>query len=283
MFRIFGTQVTLPAPLLKALPKIFAHSDKTVRADGTSLALTLYKSIGPSIEPWLSELKPVQLKELKEAFEILEKNDQGKGTLKQERLTRKQAHEAELRVEDFSGEKVPQGTEPEGEQKIPPFRSHLSNALILDESLLDPRASAEPVDIVAKMPSNFKASLTSSKWKERKEVLDELLTLCTATLRIKDASELGDVARSCALCVQKDANIACVVAASSCIEALAKGIQSPFGKYREGIIAPMLERLKERKASVTDVIGKALDAVFHTVCHSSIPFRETNKSFHRQI
>lgn len=134
-----------------------------------------------------------------------------------------------------------------------------------DEALLDPRASAEPEDIVSKIPANLKAGLASSKWKERKEVLDELLAVCSAPMRIKDASELGDVARSLAICIQKDANVACVVAAASCMEALAKGIMAPFGKYREGIVSHMLERLKERKASVTDVIGQALDAVFVTV------------------
>lgn len=40
---------------------------------------------------------------------------------------------------------------------------------------------------------------------------------------------------------------------------------SSFSRYRETVVPPMLERLKERKASVTDVIGAALDAVFLTV------------------
>ncbi len=126
---------------------------------------------------------------------------------------------------------------------------------------------AEPVDVVAKLPSNFQASLGSSKWKDRKEVLDELLTLLNATPRIKEASELGDVAKSLAACIHKDANINCVMAASNCMEALAKGIMAPFGRFREAVVAPMLERLKERKANVTDAIGAALDAVFATVRH----------------
>jgi hypothetical protein len=124
---------------------------------------------------------------------------------------------------------------------------------------------AEPVDIVPKLPSSLKAGLASSKWKERKEVLDELLTLVHATPRIKDASELGELARSLAACIQKDANINCVMAAAGCMEGLAKGVMAPFGRYRESVVGPMLERLKERKANVTDSIGAALDAVFSTV------------------
>lgn len=107
--------------------------------------------------------------------------------------------------------------------------------------------------------------LTSSKWKERKEVLDELLTVLSATPRIKEASELGELARSLALRIQSDANINCVMTAAACMEALAKGLMSSFARYREAVVPPMLERMKERKVNVTDSIGTALDAVFSTV------------------
>lgn len=53
--------------------------------------------------------------------------------------------------------------------------------------------------------------------------------------------------------------------AASCIEELAKGMMVGFAKYREAVVPLMLERMKERKASVTDTIGTALDAVFATV------------------
>jgi len=93
--RLFGTQVTPPTPILKVLPKIFGHSDKTVRFEGSSLAHALYQYLGPGIEPWLADLKPVQVKELKEAWDGMEKEGRGKGTLKPERMTRQQARDAE--------------------------------------------------------------------------------------------------------------------------------------------------------------------------------------------
>ena len=122
------------------------------------------------------------------------------------------------------------------------------------------------MNIVPKLPSNLQASLGSSKWKERKEALDELLALVNATPRIKDSSELGDVAKSLAACIQKDANINCVITAANCLEGLAKGLMTSFARYREAVVTPLLERLKERKTNVTDAIGAALDAVFATVC-----------------
>lgn len=140
-----------------------------------------------------------------------------------------------------------------------------------EPEVLDPSDFAEPVDVTSKLPANLHTNLTSSKWKERKEALDDLLTLLAATPRLKEASELGDIAKALAIRIQSDANVNCVMTAAACQEALAKGLKGAFGKYREMVVAPMLERLKERKANVTDAIGAALDAVFATVrlysCH----------------
>lgn len=114
--RTFGTGVTPPAPVLKALPKIFSHADKNVRAEGTQLTHALYQYIGPAIDPWLAELKPVQVKELQEAFEGMEKEGKGKGTLKAERSTREHQREAQANADagdggDGPGDAAAQGTD----------------------------------------------------------------------------------------------------------------------------------------------------------------------------
>jgi hypothetical protein len=98
--RVFGTQVVPTPPILKVLPKIFAHSDKTVRAEGSNLATILYQYIGPGIEPWLADLKPVQVKELKDSFDALEQECKGHKSLKPDRLTRAHAREVALQGED---------------------------------------------------------------------------------------------------------------------------------------------------------------------------------------
>lgn len=136
---------------------------------------------------------------------------------------------------------------------------------LLDEANLDPRAFAELVDIVPKLSSTLQSDLKSSKWKERKEALDDLSTLLSSTPRIKDAPELTELARSLAARISSDANINCVMVAAKCMEDLAKGMMSSFSRLRESVVPPMLERLKERKTNVTDTIGAALDAVFSSV------------------
>jgi hypothetical protein len=125
--RNFGVQVTPPAAVLKTFPRIFSHSDKSVRAEGTLLAQALYQYLGHGIEPWLTELKPVQVKELKESFEAMETQGKGKGTLKPERMTREQAREAEAR--GGIDEDIADG-DPEGE-----CQAELSAALLTDDLL----------------------------------------------------------------------------------------------------------------------------------------------------
>lgn len=244
--RIFGIQVASPPPVLKSLPKVFSHNDKAVRAEGAALSHVLYQYIGPGIEPWLAELKTVQIKELKEAFETMEKESNGKGSIKPERYTRAQAREMETAIPDGMADTIA------GDERA-------------DEVVLDPRTFAEPVDIVPKLSSSLQNDLKSSKWKERKEALDDLSSLLSATPRIKDTPELAELAKSLATRVASDANINCVMVAAKCLEDLAKGMMGSFSKFREAVVPPMLERLKERKASVTDSIGAALDAVFSTV------------------
>ncbi|KAF8268872.1 ARM repeat-containing protein [Lactarius quietus] len=251
--RLFGTQVTPPAPILKAMPKIFGHSDKTVRSEGGNLAHALYQYLGTGIEPWLAELKPLQVKELKEVWDGMEKEGRGKGSLKPERLTRQQARDAEQN-----------GDAGEGDE------GGASAAAEEDLASPDPRQFAEEVDITPKLPANRHTNLTSSKWKERKEVLDDLLTLLNATPRIKESSEFGELSKALALRVQSDANINCVMVAAQCLEGLAKGLMGSFARYRETVVPPMLERLKERKATVTDTIGVALDAIFETTTLADI-------------
>lgn len=74
--------------------------------------------------------------------------------------------------------------------------------------------------------------------------------------------------------------------AAQCLEGLAKGLMGSFARYRETVVHPMLERLKERKATVTDTIGVALDAIFETVSeavHARVPsFFECHRRLHLQ-
>lgn len=196
--------------------------------------------MGDAIQPAIAELKPVQIKELNEACDALKAEGKGPGSFKPERFTRAGARERETA-----------GPEVEEEEAAP--------------AEVDPTTFMEEVDVVAKFPSGLYTDLASSKWKERKTALDDLAAVLTPLQKIKDApAELGELTKALAGRMS-DANIMCVMAAASCVEGLCKGLGKPYGRYREIIVNPMMERLKERKQNVTDALGQALDAFFTTV------------------
>ncbi|MCJ1476580.1 Microtubule-associated protein, microtubule dynamics during spindle orientation [Lambiella insularis] len=238
IYHSYGVKVADPKPALKALPKIFGHADKNVRAEAQNLVVELYKWLREAIKTlFWNDLKPVQQQDLEKLFEAVKQEPHPK----QERL---------LRTQQVAGAAAPVGggeDEYEGADDEEP------------EAEVDVFDLAEPVDILSKVPSDFYENLASTKWKERKDALDALYAVVNVD-RIKDGS-YDELVATFAKCM-KDANIAVVTVAANCVEALAKGLRKSFGKYRGRIMSPMLERTKEKKQSVADALGAALDAVF---------------------
>jgi protein STU2 len=230
IYHNFGCKTVEPKPTVKILAKVFGHADKNVRAEATNLTVELYRWIKEAMKPlFWNDLKPVQQQDLEKLFEAVKSEPPPK----QERLLRSQKAAEEMAEADDA-----------------PEEEETSFALEPD---------FEPVNVLPKVPKDLQERLASSKWKDRKEALDDLHKAIDHP-RIEDGS-FDDIVRSLAKCM-KDANIGVVTVAASCVEILGKGLKRGFAKYRGVIVSPMMERLKEKKQSVTDAIGAALDAVF---------------------
>ncbi|KAK0648222.1 armadillo-type protein [Cercophora newfieldiana] len=241
IFHNYGCKTADPKPVLKVLPKVFGHADKNVRAEATNLAVEFYRWLREAMKPMFwSDLKPTQQTDLEAQFEKVK----AEGAPKQERLLRSQ-QAAKARAPaaggDEYGEEEDDGAEEPAE--------------------IDAFDLAEPQDVYSKIPKDFFDNLASTKWKERKEALEALYAIVNVP-RIKDA-DFGEVNRCLAKCM-KDANIAVVTQAAQCIELLAKGLRKGYSKYRSTVMQPIMERLKEKKQTVADALGAALDAVFVT-------------------
>ncbi|KAI9700076.1 MAG: Microtubule-associated protein, microtubule dynamics during spindle orientation [Candelina mexicana] len=239
IFHAYGTKTVDPKPVLKALTKVFGHADKNVRAESQSLAVELYRWLREAMKPMFwADLKPVQQQDLETLFEKVKQEP----SPKQERLLRSQ--EAAKAKSSASGPKELEEAEDEEEE---------------DGVVVDAFDLAEPQDVVSKVPEDLHDQLGSTKWKDRKDALDALYAIINVP-RIKDG-HFDEIARALAKSM-KDANIAVVTVAANCVDLLAKGLRHGFGKYRSIVMAPMMERLKEKKQSVADAIGQALDSVF---------------------
>ena len=233
IYHAYGCKTVEPKPTLKLLPKLFGHADKNVRAEATNLTIEFYRWLRDAMKPFFwNDLKPVQQQDLEKAFEKVKDEPPPK----QERLLRSQQ---DLQSGGMDGD---------------------DNGVVAyeDEAEIDLEPEYEAVNVLAKVPKDFQERLASSKWKDRKEALDDLHTAINHP-RIEEG-QFDDITRGLAKCM-KDANIAVVTIAANCVEILAKGLKKGFAKYRSIVVQPMMERLKEKKQSVTDALGAALDAV----------------------
>ena len=239
IFHNYGCKVVDAKPVLKALPKMFGHADKNVRAEAQNLTVELYRWLREALKPlFWGELKPVQQQDLEKLFE----NVKQEPPPKQERFTRAQQEAmAAASAQDDEGDIVADGGEEE------------------DAGEVDVFDLAEPVDIFPKVPKDLHENLSSTKWKDRKEALDALFAAANVP-RIKDGP-FSEIIQALAKSM-KDANISVVTVAANTIEALAKGLRKDFAKHRPVIMPPVMERLKEKKQSVADALGQALDAIF---------------------
>lgn len=236
LFHAYGVKIIEPKSTLKALPKVFGHADKNVRAEASNLTAELYRWLRGAMKKIIwDELKPVQQQDLEKLFTAIDSEPPPK----QERLLRTQQEEAAAATAVEGGEGGATDAEEEGE--------------------VEAFDLAEPKDVLGKMPPGFYENMASAKWKDRKDALDALYTEAN-TEKIKDG-HFDDLIQVLAKSM-KDANIAVVTVAANVIDVLAKGLRKSFGKYRGRIMAPIMERLKEKKQSVTDALAQALDSVF---------------------
>lgn len=236
----FGCKVIEPKPLLKLLPKVYGHADKNVRAEAQNLTVELYRWLKEAMKPlFWEELKPVQQQDLDKLFEKVKDDPPPK----QERLLRSQ-QAAIADAPDTATSETPHDADDEPQ-----------------DADIDLEPEHVAVDAFATIPQDLHERVASSKWKDRKDALDELYKAVNVPLL--QQGPFDDVIRDCAKSM-KDANVAVVTVAANCVEAIAKGLRKSFAKYRSTIFAPMLERFKEKKQSVTDALAAACDALLES-------------------
>ena len=233
IYRNFGVPSVDPKVGLKHATTLFGHADKNVRNETSALTIELYRWIGEAIMPSLSELKPVQLKELKASFADVDRSDVQPERRLRSAVAKGSASSASKKDTDaFASSKPVQ---------------------------VDAFDLAEPVDVLSKIPESFSELLESQKWNERKQALEELKAIASVP-RIEN-DNYSELVLQLAKCLQ-DANLFVVTVAAQCVAVLANGLRSDFAKYRSMLMQPAMDKLKEKKASVVEALGSALDGLF---------------------
>ncbi|KAI8872977.1 ARM repeat-containing protein, partial [Ramicandelaber brevisporus] len=242
----FGSKTMKLKPIVEQMPKLFGHTDKNVRAEAQKLAIEMYRWLGDPLLTLLEDggqLKPVQVTELKDACNTLNKDE----PVKQARLLRSQVlKEREMQEQatsDDSGTGNNNNDNDAGE-------ADEGNA---GEDLFD------PVKVLHLLPEEFNSEATSTKWAERKKAMTDLAEVLKPP-KLDTGDNYSEIVELLSKRIA-DVNINVCIAAAECVTKLANGLRSAFNNYRSVITPPIIERLKERKATVIDALKSALDAI----------------------
>jgi cytoskeleton-associated protein 5 len=251
--REFGSKIMPIKPIIKHVPKLLEDRDKNVRDETKLLVIEMHRWAGVAIMPQLQAVKPVLLAELDEGFK---ENSQSGEKPRQTRFLRSQ-QDLKAKMEAEQEQKAMNGDAggAAGDQE----NGECNGGSAVET--IDPYELMDPVEILSKLPKDFKEKLEAKKWQERKEVLDALLITLQKNPRLipADYYELvGDLKKL----VAKDTNINIVLTSTKCLCALALGLRKDFSKYSTMAIEPIMERFKEKKQHILDVLREACDAIY---------------------
>ncbi|ODV98497.1 hypothetical protein PACTADRAFT_31888 [Pachysolen tannophilus NRRL Y-2460] len=264
----YGCKTCSPKPILPLIPKLFGHADKLVRQEATNLSIEIYKWMGQFFENCIfPDLKPVQQKDLTLIFEKIKDEKP-----QQIRFLRSQQREAEAEAAAAaaaaSATTTGENNGNEGDVEMNDADKFINGK---DDAnmAIDAYDMIGPVDVLSKLPSNINDRINSTKWKDRKELLEEIQKDLNV-MKMSPDGDYTDLLRMLAKCVLKDANIQCVQLAANSIEFTAKGLRNKFERYVQIVISSLLERMKEKKLSVVEALGNALDAAFNSSSFTAI-------------
>lgn len=93
----------------------------------------------------------------------------------------------------------------------------------LPDSNYDPLEFVDPVEVLCKLPNDFEAKVSSAKWKDRVEVLEEAQSVLEKAPKLVDNDDYAPLVRIFAKNM-RDANIQVVQLAATCANYVAKGL-----------------------------------------------------------
>ncbi|TPX49741.1 hypothetical protein SeLEV6574_g01287 [Synchytrium endobioticum] len=224
--RLYGIKVVNPKPIIKQIGRTLDHKDKAVRAEGFGLVVELKRWLGPALDSALSDLKSAQLKEINDLLE-----------------------------------KVPV-ERPVAERQIRSQQGVLGGAVSPDEISAstepDPMDFMDAVNVLGHLPPNFYNNVAAPKWKDKKDALESLCKMVDGK-KLDDGRYhelIGVIAKRIS-----DTNIYVAIEAAKCIQHIARGLKSNFSQYRNMVVSPLIDRLKEKKSAVIEALRGALDGV----------------------
>ncbi|XP_015517850.2 protein mini spindles isoform X1 [Neodiprion lecontei] len=237
--REFGPKVISVKPLVKKMPSFLEDRDKSVREEGKTMVVEIYRWIGAPLKQQLNTLKQVQITELETEFNNLK----GEKVVPI-RYLKSQKPKVTCVIDSGAGDV--EGDEEEEDDAVAPD--------------IDPYELLDPVDILSKLPKDFFEKVEAKKWQERKEAVEALEALCRNPKL--ESGDYGDVVRALKKIISKDSNVLVVALAGKCMAGLASGLKKRFQPYALACLPAILEKFREKKQNVVQALRDAADAIF---------------------
>uniref|UniRef100_A0A804NBS8 Protein MOR1 n=2 Tax=Zea mays TaxID=4577 RepID=A0A804NBS8_MAIZE len=244
----FGTKVVPPKKILKMLPELFDHPDQNVRASSKGLTLELCRWIGK--DPVKSILFEKMRDTMKKELEAELANVSGFA-----KPTRKIRSEQEKELEE---EAVPETS-----------GANTSEEAVADAPVeIDEYDLVDPVDILTPLEkSGFWDGVKATKWSERRDAVAELTKLASA--KKIAPGDFHEICRTLKKLIT-DVNLAVSVEATQAIGNLARGLRAHFSGNARMLLSVLLEKLKEKKPTMTEALSQTLQAMHKSGCFTLI-------------
>ncbi|XP_075242780.1 cytoskeleton-associated protein 5-like [Convolutriloba macropyga] len=238
----YGNKVVGIKPLLKIMPALFLHKDKTVREEAKLLSIEMYKWVNLAVKQALSGIPPVALRELEEEWGKL-----GTGAPPLPTRFLRSAADYRAKIEAQAAKQSGASASADGSGPAAPAE------------VVDPYEFMEPVEILSQVPADFLTQLEEKKWSIRKDALTKFKELAAAPKL--QPGDYGDIVRAMKKIIAKDTNVMVVIVAAECVSALANGLRKKFSTYSSFVFGAILERFREKKQTVVESLRAAGDAV----------------------
>jgi cytoskeleton-associated protein 5 len=227
----FGPKEMSLGKLVSALPGMMSASKKDLKDAGKALLLEIYRWVGPGmLDGCIQSLKTAQKSELEKAFETITP-----GTA----------------VATFSQSKGSNGP------NAPTDGAAAAPAV-------DLREFATEVDLVAVLSkTKYKSLVEHTKWSERVRGLQTVLDEIGSVPKLKGpAVNYADLCGTLKKLMTQDSNMQVVLKAIAVVGALADGLRKEFHMYGKGFVLELMQKWKDKKATVVTAVHAALDKLY---------------------
>ncbi|KAE9553441.1 hypothetical protein FO519_003354 [Halicephalobus sp. NKZ332] len=120
-------------------------------------------------------------------------------------------------------------------------------------------------EVPLKYPANFEANITSKKWKERFDVLEELLEHVKKNPKLDSKGDYGSLISHLKAIIDRDANINVQANAIRMVGALGAGLRSRFVPYVSPLSPFLFDKFKEKKPVIRDPLIECCDSLANIV------------------